>query len=161
MRGVLALIAIFLAFGAMVWSAVPPSTSPARTVWTNTEDAMSDIAAWFRSGPADGQPDWEEAARAVVFADVDNGADLMVLHGCGACHAIPGIAGADGSVGPSLRGFADRSYVAGILPNEPGSLTRWLIDPPAHAPATAMPNLGLSEGEARDMAAYLMTLRGS
>ncbi|MEL6648628.1 MAG: hypothetical protein AAFQ05_13195, partial [Pseudomonadota bacterium] len=54
----------------------------------------------------------------------------------------------------------ERAYVAGVLPNEPGGLVRWLVDPVAHSPMTAMPDLGVTEADARDMAAYLYTLRG-
>jgi cytochrome c1 len=72
---------------------------------------------------------------------------------------IPGINGADGLVGPPLILFARRTYVAGELPNTPSNLIRWIQDPPAVEPRTAMPALGLSEQQARDVAAYLYTLR--
>jgi cytochrome c2 len=84
---------------------------------------------------------------------------LLAGHGCTACHLIPGVAGPTGPVGPSLDGIGRRAYIAGRLPNRPMLLTAWLRDPPAFDPATAMPALGLSEAEARDMAAYLYTLR--
>lgn len=145
---------------AMVWSALPPGASPGARLGTEVRAAMSAAADWFRRGPADGCPDWEEAAHTVQDADAGRGPDLMLAHGCGACHAIPGVPGARGSVGPSLEGFRDRAYVAGVLPNEPGGLVRWLMNPPVHAPDTVMPDLGVTEGEARDMAAYLYTLRG-
>ena len=61
-------------------------------------------------------------------------------------------------VGPSLEGFGDRNVIAGIVPNTPGWLTRWLDNPPAIAPATMMPSVGLDEREVVDVAAYLMTL---
>jgi cytochrome c2 len=144
----------------MAWSAVPPDDSIGRAVGTWTDAAIDAAAGWVRRGPADGHPDWEAASRAIHGGDPDTGADLMIVHGCGSCHGIPGVAGADGSVGPHLRGFADRAYVAGVLPNEPAGLVRWIVDPPAHAPQTAMPDLGVTEAEARHMAAYLYTLRG-
>lgn len=154
-------LALFsLAVAAMAWSALRPENSPGHALATTTSAAFSDLAAWFRSGPADGQPDWEAAARNVYGADASHGAQLMVLHGCGACHTIPGVTGADGSVGPDLGGLADRAYVGGVLPNEPGGLVRWLVNPTTYAPNTAMPDLGVTEAEARDMAAYLFTLRG-
>lgn len=89
----------------------------------------------------------------------DTGARLIALYGCGSCHAIPGVVGASGAVGPPLHQFGRRTYISGSIPNQPEALVRWLQDPPAMAPDTAMPNLGLSEQEARDMAAYLYTLR--
>lgn len=144
----------------MAWSAVKPGDGIGSQTVVITQDALSDVADWFRRGPADGHPDWEDAAYTVHDADADHGAALMVFHGCGSCHVIPGIVGARGTVGPSLQGFRHRSYVAGILPNEPGGLVRWLMNPTVHAPLTAMPDLGITEPEARDMAAYLYTLRG-
>ena len=77
---------------------------------------------------------------------------------CGACHEIPGIRAARGSVGPPLEGFARRIYLAGKWPNEPRYLVAWLRDPPAMAPRTAMPALVNDTQSARDIAAYLYTL---
>jgi mono/diheme cytochrome c family protein len=79
-------------------------------------------------------------------------------YGCAACHAIPGIRFPKGNVGPPLAGMAGRSLIAGHLPNKPGVLVAFLQDPPALAPQTGMPNVGLSTGQARDIAAYLYTL---
>jgi cytochrome c len=95
---------------------------------------------------------------AVPGADPARGQALMREHGCGACHRIPGVRQARAMVGPPLDDYALRGYVAGVLPNRPANLIAWLRDPPAITPATAMPNLGLTEQEARDMAAYLYTL---
>jgi mono/diheme cytochrome c family protein len=79
-------------------------------------------------------------------------------HGCSACHAIPGIRFPKGNVGPPLDGMAGRSLIAGHLPNKPGVLVAFLQNPPALAPQTGMPNVGLSVEQARDIAAYLYTL---
>lgn len=78
--------------------------------------------------------------------------------GCAACHAIPGIRFPKGNVGPPLAGIAGRSLIAGQLPNKPGVMVAFLQDPPALAPQTGMPNVGLSIEQARDIAAYLYTL---
>ena len=94
-----------------------------------------------------------------VRGDARQGAALIQRYGCGACHTIPGIHGARGLVGPPLVYFSRRSYIAGELPNSPDNLQRWLLDPPAVEPGTAMPNLGLTPTQARDIAAYLSTLR--
>ena len=94
-----------------------------------------------------------------IDGDVARGHDLIERHACGACHVIPGVHGADGLVGPPLESFSRRSYIAGELPNNAANLQRWLLNPPAVEPHTAMPNLGLTPDEARDMAAYLSTLR--
>ena len=78
--------------------------------------------------------------------------------GCVSCHSIPGMAEADAHVGPPLDAWADRRYIAGLLPNEPDNLIAWIINPQRFEPGTAMPTLGVSEEEARDIAAYLYTL---
>jgi cytochrome c len=75
-------------------------------------------------------------------------------YGCGSCHTIPGVEGADATVGPPLDGFAERTYVAGVLPNLPGPLSRWIMHPQQIVPGNAMPNLGIGRGEARDIAQY-------
>ena len=80
---------------------------------------------------------------------------LMEAYGCGACHTIPGVAGADANVGPSLANLDERRTIAGVLPNTPDNLLRWLRDPQSVSPGTVMPNLGLGEPQARDIAAYL------
>jgi len=78
---------------------------------------------------------------------------------CGACHEIPGIQDANGLVGPPLGRFALRTTVAGVLPNTPGELVHWLRAPQQVTPGNAMPDTGLSDQQARDVAAYLYTLR--
>lgn len=98
-------------------------------------------------------------AAAATGGDPERGAVLIRSHGCEACHVIPGIAGARGVVGPPLDGFASRTYIAGRVPNTPHDLIRWLEDPRAIDEHTAMPDVGLTTAEARDVAAYLLTLR--
>lgn len=95
----------------------------------------------------------------VAGGDARLGKRLMEQYQCGACHAIPDVAAARGTVGPPLAHFGRRSYIAGRIPNLPEPLAEWLVDPPAMKPGTMMPNLGVSPGEARHMAAYLYTLR--
>lgn len=96
---------------------------------------------------------------SVPGGDAEHGKRLVAQYQCASCHAIPGIAAAAGTAGPPLEAFGRRSYIAGRIPNLPDPLTRWLIDPPAMKPGTLMPNVGVSEAEARHMAAYLYTLR--
>jgi cytochrome c1 len=87
------------------------------------------------------------------------GKKLIESYGCGSCHTIPGIYTARGVVGPPLFFFSRRTMIAGELPNSPDNLVRWLRNPALVEPGTAMPNLKLSEQQARDVAAYLYTLR--
>lgn len=77
---------------------------------------------------------------------------------CATCHRIPGITGASKHVGPPLAGIATRKYIAGVLPNSPENMLRWLQDPQRIDPLSAMPALGLKDQDARDIAAYLQTL---
>ena len=95
---------------------------------------------------------------AVPGGDAERGAAVLRAYGCSACHSIPGIPGADTFVGPPLENWAQRYYVAGSLPNTPENLIRWIQVPQEIEPGTAMPNLGVTEQDARDMAAYLYTL---
>ena len=101
----------------------------------------------------------EERAPPVAGGDAVRGKALMAQYQCGACHAIPDVPGAGGDSGPSLDRFGRRSYIAGRLPNMPGPLVAWLVNPPAMVPGTRMPAMGVSETDARDIAAALYTLR--
>jgi cytochrome c2 len=92
-------------------------------------------------------------------ASVERGRQSLAGFGCGSCHEIRGVTGARGKVGPPLDGVASRSIIAGELPNTPENMVRWIRDPVAIEPNTAMPNLEVSEETARDMVAYLYTLR--
>jgi putative membrane protein len=89
----------------------------------------------------------------------ERGRVAMRKYGCQSCHEIPGVAGARSLVGPPLHGIAERSLIGGVLTNSADNMIAWLKDPPAHAPRTAMPNLGVTDKDARDMTAYLYTLR--
>ncbi|MCA6125217.1 c-type cytochrome [Bradyrhizobium sp. WSM 1704] len=87
------------------------------------------------------------------------GADLVKRYGCGGCHEIPGIANADGNVGPSLRRIATRTYIAGFIQNSPDNMTFWIEDPQKLLPGNAMPSSGISQDDARDITAFLYTLK--
>jgi cytochrome c len=86
------------------------------------------------------------------------GSDLIQELGCGSCHVIPGVRGAVGTVGPPLEHWVERGFIAGQLPNNADNLIRWIMDPQAVEPGTAMPNLHVTEQQASDIAAYLYTL---
>lgn len=95
---------------------------------------------------------------AAEVGDVGRGRVAVEAFGCGACHEVPGVPGADGVVGPPLTRWSQRSFIAGALPNTQPNLVRWLLDPDAVEPGTAMPDLGLSEDEAEDVSAYLLSI---
>lgn len=89
----------------------------------------------------------------------ERGRLLLAQYQCGSCHSIPGVASAGGRVASSLKGFGARSYIAGRLANRPQTLARWIQDPKALVPDTAMPNMAVTPDDARDMAAYLLELK--
>jgi cytochrome c oxidase assembly factor CtaG len=101
----------------------------------------------------------ERTAAAMTGGEPRIGKQVIQQYGCASCHTIPGIPGAHALVGPSLEHIASRMYIAGVLSNTPENMLRWLQNPPAVDPLTAMPNLGVTEADARDMAGYLYTLR--
>lgn len=100
-----------------------------------------------------------EPERYVPEGNARLGRENIVAHGCGACHVIPGIRQATGRVGPQLVGLRDQIYLAGMLPNTPEDLVAWIRHPRRINPGTAMPDLGLSEAEARNVAAYLYEMK--
>ena len=100
----------------------------------------------------------EQAASLTRGGRAERGKVWIQEYGCGGCHEIPGIRGARGRVGPPLGDVTTRLFIAGATPNQPSNLIAWLQDPPAVDSSTAMPNVGLSRAQARDVAAYLYTL---
>jgi len=95
----------------------------------------------------------------VLLGDAAAGKQAIHQYLCATCHVIPGIVGANRPVGPPLAGIAERQYIAGVLPNTAANMLQWLRHPTKVDPLTAMPDLGLSEKDARDIAAFLYTLR--
>lgn len=122
-----------------------------------TARAIAIVAALFALACEGGKRD-PSGVRPITGGDPTRGEHAIQARGCGACHTIPGIRGADGTVGPSLDAFAKRTFIAGELPNSPDNLVRWILDPRAVHPKTGMPVLHLERQEARDVAAYLYTL---
>ncbi len=101
------------------------------------------------------EPDRPSPALAV---DVNRGKRALYQYACNACHTIPGVTGSAPNVGPPLAGMAKRPTIAGNLPNSQEDMVRWLRHTREVDPLTAMPELGVSERDARDIAAYLATL---
>lgn len=83
------------------------------------------------------------------------GKALIEAYGCASCHTIAGIRSPRGLVGPPLLDIKKRAFIGGVLANTPGNLERWIMHPAAYSPNTAMPDLGVTPAQARDMAAYL------
>src|SRR5688500_4118918 len=93
----------------------------------------------------------------IAGSDHERGQQIMGAYGCPTCHVIPGVRGATGKVGPPLTGVADRVYLAGRVANEPQNMIDWIRNPQKIDPQTAMPNTGVTELDAHDIAAYLYT----
>ena len=98
-------------------------------------------------------PEAREAARP------DRGLHLIALYQCCRCHSIPGAPSTSMTIGPPLEAFGRRSYIAGRIPNTPEALRQWLQEPQSLVPQTTMPDVGVAPADARDIAAYLLSLR--
>jgi cytochrome c1 len=118
--------------------------------------ALVSLAAVF--GVAARQILVKEEAPSGYIGSPRRGRELLTAYGCPACHDIPG-AETRGMVGPPLTHIASRSYLAGRIPNERIDMEQWLRHPQQLKPNTAMPNLGVTERDARDIATYLATLK--
>ena len=97
-------------------------------------------------------------SQQVGAGDPGLGKELIVDYGCAGCHVIPGIDSAPSYVGPPLDHWGRRSYIAGALTNNEENLVRWIAEPQEVEPGTAMPDVGVSEQDAVNIAAYLLGL---
>ena len=87
------------------------------------------------------------------------GRALFATKGCAGCHGVVGMASANGITGPNLSNVTLRPRLANeAIENNPETMVKWIMDPPAMKPGTAMPKLGVNEQEARDLAAFLYSL---
>lgn len=135
------------------------------------EGEMWDLTAFVKHLPAMSPADyrrWEQQAaqdrsvqaqpETLRAGDPEAGRRAIGEYLCATCHQIPGVAGTSNTVGPPLGGIARRVYIGGVLKNSPENMWRWLRDPQAVKPDSAMPNLQLREQDVRDIAAFLHTL---
>lgn len=109
-------------------------------------------------GCGDRQADRIAHAKRVTGGEPDRGAIAVQRYGCGRCHTIPGVPGAEAEVGPSLENIVERERLAGRLTNNAANLQRWIREPQSIAPGSAMPSMGINERDGRDIAAFLYTL---
>lgn len=98
-------------------------------------------------------------AESLTGGNVQRGKSAIGRYGCGACHTIPGVAGAEATVGPPLSNIAVRAYLGGHLSNSPDNMMKWIRHPQQVDPNNVMPEMGVTEQDARDITAYLYTLR--
>lgn len=101
----------------------------------------------------------EAEVRRLTGGDPHRGRDRIRQYGCDTCHTIPGVPTADATVGPPLTAIARRMYLAGHIPNSPENMMRWIQHPRGHDEKTAMPEMGVTDSDSRDIVAYLYTLR--
>jgi cytochrome c len=113
------------------------------------------LAAGLIVSAVNSQQQRYQIAVALTQGDPAAAPPFMRRYGCGGCHTIPGLAGSDGLVGGNLADIRRRVYIAGIVNNTGANLVRWIVSPQTFSPHSAMPATGISEPEARDVAAYL------
>ena len=114
------------------------------------------------SAPAAKEAQPAASGGAPVTGDAAAGRDLFLRKGCIACHVAQGVQGATGTIGPNLNGIGDpakRPKLADGAANTPEHIREWIKDPQALKPGTMMPNLQLTDKEADDLTALLVTLK--
>jgi mono/diheme cytochrome c family protein len=117
-------------------------------------------ADWMqRAPPAPACGRGPQTPAPAMAADVDRGREALHQYACSACHTIPGVTSSSPHVGPPLHGMGGRKLIAGTLVNTPENMARWILQTQQVKPGTAMPQLAVTPQDARDMAAYLSTLR--
>jgi cytochrome c2 len=139
-----------------------PSGSPPAAAVSGRTKVIATLAALVVAAGAGGAAyaykrtlDREARAIALTNGDPSRAPAHILRFGCAGCHEIPGIRGPAGRIGPPLDDIARRVYVAGMVTNTPENMVAWIVDPRAINPKTAMPVTGISQREARDVAAYL------
>lgn len=128
-----------------------------RSTWIFVGLIAVSIASGITTDAIDDRNDrWAHAA-ATTGGDPERGQAMFVRYGCGSCHGVKHVPKATGMVGPPLDGIAIRAVIGGKLSNTPDNLQRWIRDPQAVTPGTAMPDLDVGERDARDITAFLYT----
>jgi len=112
-------------------------------------DAPDAFARWVAAQKAEQA---EPAGRAA------EGKAIFARSACVGCHTIRGVS--SGALGPDLTTFGSRhTLAAGLLPISIDNVAAWLKNPPAMKPDAKMPALGLTDEQARAVAAYLIGLK--
>lgn len=129
-----------------------------RLIWIGISAAVvAVLAGWPATQAWMTESQTEDVARAMTGGDPSRAPELIRRYGCAGCHTISGIHGGDGQVGGPLADIRKRVYVGGVVTNTPDNMIQWIVNPQHFSPRTAMPPSGISESEARDVAAYLYT----
>jgi cytochrome c2 len=128
-----------------------------RIAWAVVVLAIVVIAACLYANRVFAQNDLRHRAEVLTGGNAARGQMLFVAKGCGGCHSIDHVRQANGLVGPPLTGIAERAIIAGVLENNPANLERWISTPQSVVPGNAMPDIPMTPGETRDIAAFLYT----
>jgi mono/diheme cytochrome c family protein len=108
------------------------------------EAAIEGIAAYLMKNS-----DPVELAEPPVPGDAGRGKKLVEETGCLGCHSVDGMG--TSRFGPELSGLGSKTTAAWVF--------TWVKDPKHFSPDTRMPNLRLTDQEASDIAAYLISLK--
>jgi cytochrome c2 len=127
----------------------------ARRHWKWIAPAIVVVAALAAGEKLRQQSQQQQVAETITGGRIDRASELMRRYGCGGCHTVAGLTGADGQVGPALADLRERVFIGGQVRNTPDNLVRWIVSPQTFSPQSAMPTTGITEAEARDVAAYL------
>jgi mono/diheme cytochrome c family protein len=121
------------------------------------ENQAVQITAFLLSDTQKGSDEWRAAhpAPTVDPALAERGKELVGSLGCRACHAlspdeVAGQLGANKDIAPNLSNIAAKT--------DAGWIYNWLRNPRGYSAVARMPNLRLSDEEARAITAYLVTL---
>jgi cytochrome c2 len=151
---------VFIVFGLALiaaWLGESERRVKFGSVHSATRTLLIVLAAAMLSSACDQRARRE--AESLTGGSVARGQTAIGKYGCGACHTIPGITQATATVGPPLTQIAVRQYLGGRLVNTPDNMMKWLQHPQQIDPKNAMPEMGVTDQDARDIAAYLYTLR--
>ena len=107
---------------------------------------------------------WLERQAADAAEPTDDialrGRDVFVESPCAACHSVRGVTPAAAEAGPDLTHLASRRTLAArTLPNVPGNLAGWILDPQGIKPGNQMPAVNLEPDDFHALLAYLGGLR--
>lgn len=106
------------------------------------------------------KPAFEDWLKRRAAAAPAKGQEIFARNGCGACHRVGGTE-AKGEVGPELSRFGERMTVgAGLLPNTPENVARFIRETDRLKPRSKMPAYGaLSSEDALEIAVWLGSLK--
>jgi cytochrome c2 len=137
----------------------PPSAKGLRSLTPLAIALVAAFLVFLGLYAAKRESDRTAFATMLTGGDPSKGPALIRQYGCGGCHEIPGVRGASGRVGPSLDHVGARVYLAGMVTNTPANMVQWIANPKEINPRTAMPVTGISDKQARDVAAYFYARR--